>query len=417
MADWNAVNSRTGLAGYTCPECPKYTEPIRRMVSKAGTVRFRVVMDSTPRGAGKRTQVTRTLDTLASARAFVAETREEVARTGTLRRESVEALCTHWLATHRRARQVTREGYEYALQPVIRRIGTRIAREVTVSEIRELVGWLEHHGGKPSKAHPEGTPLGPRSVRLALTALAMAFDTLDTAENPVRHRTVQLPPMPTKVGQDLQHWNAADLLRFRDHADTDELAGAWRLTLAGLTRADVMGLRWSDVDLEAGTATVRQGRVVVHTGESRDHVGTPKTLQRRRMVPVEAAHPGTVALLRALKARQAEHRLRAGAAWHDSGFVVVNELGQPLRPEVYSDRFKRLCKAARVPVIRLHSVRHSLAFWLHSLGVTPADAAALLGHTVQVHLSTYLPESGASGIARATDALGRAMRTKVAAGS
>jgi len=51
-------------------------------------------------------------------------------------------------------------------------------------------------------------------------------------------------------------------------------------------------------------------------------------------------------------------------------------------------------------------VRHSLAFWLHSLGVPPADAAALLGHTVDVHLSVYLPESGSSGIARAASALG-----------
>jgi len=79
---------------------------------------------------------------------------------------------------------------------------------------------------------------------------------------------------------------------------------------------------------------------------------------------------------------------------------------------VYSDHFRRLCTAAGVPVIRLHSVRHSLAFWLHSLGVTPADAAALLGHNVQVHLSTYLPESGKSEIERAAAAaLGRVTGT------
>ena len=45
---------------------------------------------------------------------------------------------------------------------------------------------------------------------------------------------------------------------------------------------------------------------------------------------------------------------------------------------------------------------------LHREGVTAADAAALLGHTVEVHLSTYLPHSGASGIVSAAQALGRA---------
>lgn len=56
----------------------------------------------------------------------------------------------------------------------------------------------------------------------------------------------------------------------------------------------------------------------------------------------------------------------------------------------------------------MQSVRHSLAFWLHQIGVAPADAAALLGHTVEVHLSTYLPDSGSSGIAAAAAALARA---------
>ena len=194
-------------------------------------------------------------------------------------------------------------------------------------------------------------------------------------------------------------------MQFREVADLDPLAGAWRLTLSGLTRADVMGLRWSDVDLDAGTVTVRQGRVTLNRGG--DATDAPKSPQRRRVIPVEVIHAGSVSALRGLRAQQAAARLAAGAGRTDSGLVVVDALGVPLRPENYSDRFRRLCSAAGVPVIRLHSVRHSLAFWLHSLGVTPANAAALLGHTVEVHLSTYLPESGAAGIAEAAAALGR----------
>lgn len=140
----------------------------------------------------------------------------------------------------------------------------------------------------------------------------------------------------------------------------------------------------------------------------RSHIDEPKSEQRRRTVPVEVIHPGTVALLRSLIARQAAERLRAGEAYTDSGLVVVDALGVPVRPEWYSDTFRGLCSEAEVPLIRLHSVRHSLAFWLHKVGVSPADAAALLGHTVEVHLSTNLPDSGSAGIAAAAAALGRA---------
>jgi integrase len=194
-------------------------------------------------------------------------------------------------------------------------------------------------------------------------------------------------------------------LRFVAYADEDSLAAAWRLTACGLTRADVLGLRWSDVDLTEGVVRVSQGRVAL---DGSDHIDDPKSVARRRALPVEAMWPGTIDRLRTLRARQAADRLRAGAAYVDSVLVVVDAIGHPVRPEWYSDQFRTLCHEARVLSITLHSVRHSLAFWLHREGVTPADAAALLGHTVEVHLSTYLPHSGASGIASAARALGQA---------
>jgi len=235
--------------------------------------------------------------------------------------------------------------------------------------------------------------------------------------NPVKQ--VRRPRKRKRVGDDLEHWptdgtgsdaRCPDMDAFRATADADPLAGAWRLTLCGLTRADVMGLRWSDVDLEAGVVTVRQGRVALDSGDATDE---PKSAQRRRRVPVETIHPGTVALLRQLRARQAADRLATGTAWQGSssgaGYVVVDEVGRPLRPEVYSDRFRRLCERAEVPTIKLHSVRHSLAQWMIALGVPPDAAAALLGHTTEVFLSTYLPEAGAAGIRHAAAALGQAM--------
>lgn len=409
---WTPITRDGEVVGWTCPDCPTWEEPIRRVESARGQ-RYRLVVDATPRGAAKRRQVTRTVDTLTEAREVVEQVREEVGRSGEFARgpaETVEALCTRWLASRVDVRAITVEGYRTALAPVRRRLGDRGVQDLTPADVRDLIAWMTEHGGRPSKSHPQGRPLGPRSVRAALVALGQALDLAVSDGSVTRNvaRGARLPRQASRIGRDLEHWQPAELLRFREHSDTDPLAAAWRLTLCAMSRADVLGLRWSDVDLDAGTVTVSQGRVQLHYGGQRTHVDEPKSAQRRRTVPVEQIHPGTVGALRSLRAAQAADRLRAGAAYHESGYVVVDALGVPVRPELYSDTFRRLCHEAGVPRIRLHSVRHSLAFWLHREGVSPADAAALLGHTVDVHLSTYLPDSGSAGIAAAASALGRA---------
>jgi integrase len=123
---------------------------------------------------------------------------------------------------------------------------------------------------------------------------------------------------------------------------------------------------------------------------------------------VEDIQPGTVALLRSLRARQARDRLVLGSGYPETGLVLVNALGEPVRPELYSDRFRRLCRETGLRPIHLHLVRHTLAVAMNRAGVAPVDAAPLLGHTVDVYVSTYLRPSE-QGARSAASALGTAL--------
>ena len=413
---WVPITRDEQVVGYTCEECPTTSEPIRRVEIRPGKVVYRARLDSTAYEPGRpRKQVSASFDALTEARIWVSEVRAAIDIGGAYgaaarsAAETVGQLSERWIATRVDVRRVTREGYRQWLAPVQRNsIASRVLTEVTIADVQDLVGWLAREGMRPRKGRETGTALSPSSIRSVKVALQQAFD-LALAEGTIDRNVVKLAKWPksrAKRGRDLQHWQPADLVKFLDTADGDQLAGAWRLTLAGMTRADVMGLRWSDVDLVAGVASVSVGRVALEDGTS--VVDDPKSAQRVRAVPFEAIHAGSIALLKRMKAKQAADKLLAGAAWRDSGLVVVDEIGDPLSPPVYSDRFRRLCSTGTVPAINLHSVRHSLAFWLHQLGVAPADAAALLGHSVEVHLSTYLPHSGAAGIQAAARALGAA---------
>jgi integrase len=201
-------------------------------------------------------------------------------------------------------------------------------------------------------------------------------------------------------------WTQEELLRFRAVADQHEWAAAWRLTLCGLRRSEIMGLRWESVDLDRGEIKVQHGRVSLDG--HRTATDDPKSTASRRTVPVEDIQPGTVALLRSLRARQARDRLILGSGYPETAPVLVNALGAPVRPELYSDRFRKLCREAGLRTIHLHYVRHTLAGEMIRAGVSIVDGAALLGHTPDVFVSTYLRKSE-EGARSAASALGAAL--------
>lgn len=412
---WVEILEDETVIGFTCPDCPNWREPIRRILTRE-QVRFRVVVDATAPGATQRRQVTRTFDSLEEARAFVEEARTEVTRSGSYaaKNETVATLVERSIKSRRRVREVTREGYTHKVQPVVALIGAKPVRDLTIRDVENLIERMTREGGK------RGTPLQPLAIRAAIGVLAKALDMAVREGLATQNvaRLVELPRQTQSVGEAVEHWptegrgDAATceaLHKFRLASATDErLAAAWWLSSCGLTRADILGLRWSDIDLDKGTVTIRQGRVALAKGGSR--TDEPKSAQRRRTLPVEAFLPGTVALLKKMRANQAQERLAAGSAWVETGFVVIDELGSPLRPASYSYRFKRLCESAGLPPIRLHALRHTLALNMVAAGVNPADAAAWLGHTLEVFLATYLPETGASGIAAVAAAAQRRVR-------
>ena len=104
---------------------------------------------------------------------------------------------------------------------------------------------------------------------------------------------------------------------------TDRLALMWWLiALRGLRRGEAAGLRWADVDLDAGLATIEQQRI------ANGHlvtVGPPKTAASRRLIALDRH---TVRLLREHRRRQQAEQRAAGECWQESGYVFVTKDGR-----------------------------------------------------------------------------------------
>ena len=142
---------------------------------------------------------------------------------------------------------------------------------------------------------------------------------------------------------------------------------------------------WSDVDLDAGTVTIRSTRVRFGTTIT---TSTPKTARGNRTI---AIGPATAAALRVWKRQQSADHLLAGASWADhTGLVVTNLNGSPPNPEAFSNLFVELARRAGLPSIRLHDLRHSYATAALASGVPVKVVSQRIGHAdVGVTLKVY----------------------------
>lgn len=140
--------------------------------------------------------------------------------------------------------------------------------------------------------------------------------------------------------------------------------------LAGLRTEELRSLRWTEVDLEAGTVAVY--RSVRASGDTK----TPKS-RRVLKLPVRAADA-----LRDHRGRQAAARLKAGPLWQNHGLVFASVVGTPLDAHNVRRSFRGITKAAGLGQDWTpRELRHTFVSLLSANDVTLEDIARLVGHS------------------------------------
>jgi len=177
-----------------------------------------------------------------------------------------------------------------------------------------------------------------------------------------------------------------DIQRLLEAAESSTYKHVFFLALyTGLRRGELLGLRWSDVDLKDKTLSVNQNAIRLKGNGI--ILTKPKTERSRRLVRLWS---DTVMLLNVLKTQQKDQLEMAGIDWDETSLVFQNSEGKTLSPDTVSHAFKKIVKQIGLPNLRFHDLRHTHATIMLKVGTPPNVVSERLGHSsVSITMDIY----------------------------
>jgi len=152
----------------------------------------------------------------------------------------------------------------------------------------------------------------------------------------------------------------------------------------GMRQAELLGLRWRDVDLDMLSVSVSQ---VLYKRRGVCIFKEPKTTGSRRRV---AMTPKLAQFLREYRAEQESLHWHTGQPLTLDDLVFANMAGKPLDPCTLTHVFSRIARGAGLERVRFHDLRHTFASLMLMRGAKPKVISEALGHaSVAFTMDTY----------------------------
>lgn len=278
--------------------------------------------------------------------------------------------------------------YDYqARRHIIPVLGRKGLTKLSPADVRQwqTAKLAEPSGRKPAKGQPHKTISGTTVRYLHAILRACLADAM--RDELVVRNVAELVVAPKKSTQEIVPLTEDEARALLSHALVHKWRVMWLVILAlGLRRGEALAMRWSHLDLEAGT--LRAGpvlqRVMSRTVDpelgrrvGRILVSAGKTQASQAVLPLPTI---VIEALKIWKVEQKKARL-AAPVWEDADLVMTTGLGTTIEPRNVNREWDKLCKAAEVRHCRVHDLRHTAGTFLFEEGIDVGVIQKVLRHS------------------------------------
>ena len=281
-----------------------------------------------------------------------------------------------WKYLERAAKEVkettVKSYHDYARVHVLPALGDKWVREMRPRHLQEFLDdLLDRKGLTVSSAKKIFTVInGALDEAVLSDVIAVNFAS-----------SVRYPKAEKRKGNAYSPEEFGVLLRAAQEAGEPLYAAIVLGGCYGLRRSEALGLRWSDIDLEAKTLSVRN--TVTQNGTLRVEEEKTKTKASRRTITLLEE---TIPYFRKLKQMQVQSGLTLDkvCVWPD---------GREVRGDYLTRAMPKLAKNVGLPELRYHDLRHTAASMLVRVA-TPKQVQEFLGHEdISTTLNIYVHQN------------------------
>jgi len=253
-----------------------------------------------------------------------------------------------------------------------------MGRPISIDSANKICGALDKRLEDLFEVHISEEKLSPKTISHHAKLIGVILSQAEK-EMIVKYNAYTRSQVPKCGSHEADYFEIDEIINILKHLEHEPLK--WQvimhlLIILGGRRGEIAGLRFDRIDWE--NKQIRLDTNLLYNGDDGVYVDTTKSASGTRYMPIPDQ---TIDLLKKYRKWYFELRIANGDRWQETGFMFVQDNGEPMNPTSITSYCRKFGKKYNINHCHPHKFRHSYASTLIMNHMDDVSLAKNLGHS------------------------------------